>query len=1049
MAAHPTDDRVRIDLLGRFRVHVGVRAAEQDRWPSRRAEELVQLLALADGHRLLRDQVIDALWPHLDPDAGAANLRKAAHHARQALGDSDAVVLRAGQVALFPSRQVDTDVERLERAATAALRDGAPAACAAAAGIYTGELLPDSLYEEWTQTRRDHLRLRHIELLRRSGQSARLFEMEPTDEPACRELMRTAIATGNRHAAIRCYGRLRTALQHQLGLPPGDETVRLYEKCVAGLRPTEGEFIGRQVELATATAALESAEQAAAGALILRGPPGIGKSTLCGQVASVARGRDWVVITVAAAADSGPYAPLVAALEQLLSRDRAALDRLPDRARSVLAELTIFAAPAPPFDDALTRHQVIGAFRRLLEVCAAPGVVLVVDDAHLADDATTEALTHLADPHGGTGLLVVLAYRSELARAVLARGVARLDRAGIAVTIDLLPLDRHDAAALVEAGAPTPLNAAAVAKIVELAQGNPFFILELARAAGTGGIAVPRTVWDAVTARFLDLDDGTTAMLQRLAVAGDELEPADIVAVTGLSESDAFALLDSALDAEALVFSGTRYSFRHGLVRQALVQQVPPHRRIAVHRDAARRLASAGGTPAVIARHWLEGGKPDHAVDWLLAAARHAVRLGAFGDALGHLEPLLDHAPGHSDALCLRAEVLDALGDRRAPAAYATAAQVVGEPASQEIRCKEALARLKFSDPRGALATLRGVTPTTTAGRLCQALTLSGAAAVGYFGDADLAVAKAEEAYRLAVELGEAWAVLDASWSSALAAHAKGGLPARLREYLHSTHELPELATRVFDGQLCVTQRLLYGGLPYGEVITFADSLAAEAQRLGAARGHAFALTLRGEAKLLSGHLNDADTDLAAGARLHGAIGAAAGEALALQRRAEVAMHRGSPAEAAALVSDALATARDANVGHHTLDRIYGTMVAAAADHRSALRAVDEAESAIRGPAETCPTCRITFLVPAAVAAARGKDLARARRYAHDAEIAADVILRLPGWYAAVEEIKGHLAQATGNRSAASAHFRTAADGFGICGQPLDEARCAKLATTP
>ena len=94
-----------------------------------------------------------------------------------------------------------------------------------------------------------------------------------------------------------------------------------------------------------------------------------------------------------------------------------------------------------------------------------------------------------------------------------------------------------------------------------------------------------------------------------------------------------------------------------------------------------------------------------------------------------------------------------------------------------------------------------------------------------------------------------------ASWAYALAAHARGELPARLREYLRKTSEMPELATRLFDGQLCVTERLLYGGMPYGEVIEFADSLAAEAVRLGAKRGEAFALTLRGEARLLSGDL--------------------------------------------------------------------------------------------------------------------------------------------------------------------------------------------------
>ena len=43
-----------------------------------------------------------------------------------------------------------------------------------------------------------------------------------------------------------------------------------------------------------------------------------------------------------------------------------------------------------------------------------------------------------------------------------------------------------------------------------------------------------------------------------------------------------------------------------------------------------------------------------------------------------------------------------------------------------------------------------------------------------------------------------------------------------------------ELAIRVFDGHLCATDRLLYGAMPYPELIAFADSLASEAERLGA-----------------------------------------------------------------------------------------------------------------------------------------------------------------------------------------------------------------------
>ena len=116
-----------------------------------------------------------------------------------------------------------------------------------------------------------------------------------------------------------------------------------------------------------------------------------------------------------------------------------------------------------------------------------------------------------------------------------------------------------------------------------------------------------------------------------------------------------------------------------------------------------------------------------------------------------------------------------------------------------------------------------------------------------------------------------------ASWAQAAAAHARDDLRDSIWADLLDTHALRELAISVFDGHLCITQRLLYGARPYPDVVAFADSFLAEAQRLGAARGRAFAVTLRGEAKLLSGCLDDAEEDLREAARLSRAIGGAIG----------------------------------------------------------------------------------------------------------------------------------------------------------------------------
>ena len=50
---------------------------------SRRAMDLVKLLALAPGHRVLRGEVLETLWPKLGADAAASNLELRAQRARR------------------------------------------------------------------------------------------------------------------------------------------------------------------------------------------------------------------------------------------------------------------------------------------------------------------------------------------------------------------------------------------------------------------------------------------------------------------------------------------------------------------------------------------------------------------------------------------------------------------------------------------------------------------------------------------------------------------------------------------------------------------------------------------------------------------------------------------------------------------------------------------------------------------------------------------------------------------------------------------------------
>src|SRR5829696_7804635 len=164
-------EAVRIWLLGGFWVSVGLRTIEEGQWRLKKAASLIKLLALAEGHRLHREQVMALLWPDLGPKAAANNLHYAIHHARRVLEPARRaracryLVFRDEQLELCPEESLWVDVESYKEAAATARRAREPAAYRAALELYVGELLPEDRYEEWAQERREELRRNYLSLL--------------------------------------------------------------------------------------------------------------------------------------------------------------------------------------------------------------------------------------------------------------------------------------------------------------------------------------------------------------------------------------------------------------------------------------------------------------------------------------------------------------------------------------------------------------------------------------------------------------------------------------------------------------------------------------------------------------------------------------------------------------------------------------------------------------------------------------------------------------------------------------------------------------------
>ena len=249
--------------------------------------------------------------------------------------------------------------------------------------------------------------------------------------------------------------------------------------------------------------------------------------------------------------------------------------------------------------------------------------------------------------------------------------------------------------------------------------------------------------------------------------------------------------------------------------------------------------------PRRVAHHLLRAGRAREAVPLLIRAAEWAAGVGAYRDGAEWAELALEHADEHERPalLALRAQLLHGAGEAHAPAAYAEAIEVASAERVPELRAQQARACLAAGDIPGAKAALEGVQAERPED-LGELIMLRGMVA-WHTGDWEGARRLAAEAERLAPDPGE---LADLK---GMVAHMDGGWEQHSRRQLTQVWDSPELAGRVFDAHLCVTEYVLTAGDPYDRVAGFAKRLRAQAHQAGARRGEAFAATVLGETELV------------------------------------------------------------------------------------------------------------------------------------------------------------------------------------------------------
>ena len=542
----------------------------------------------------------------------------------------------------------------------------------------------------------------------------------------------------------------------------------------------------------------------------------------------------------------------------------------------------------------------------------------------------------------------------------------------------------------------------------------------------------------------VDLPAEVAEVLRRVAQIGDRFDRLEFTAATGRDPEAATQLLDLALDCGAICRESSGYRFADPAAAAALAAQVTPGQQPAVRTEIAVRLADLGGTPARVADLLLAAGEPAMAVPYVLEAAPIAALSGFHAQVLRWTEAVRGHVDGQAEAalLSLRADALAAVGDQAAVPAYRKALAVADLDQVPGLRARLARAALLSGDLGSAEEALAGLDP--SGGPDDGAILLARGMLAYFAGDLDGADAAVQAARAIALAPGAPNRLLDVITLQGMIAHNRGEWFDRLRRELRATSENPQLAGAVFDSHLCVAEYLLYGPTPYEEVLALTRQLRDQAERAGVRRGVAFAVTVAGEAALLAGDLDAARADLADALALHVELAADTGTAHTLQRLAEVELAAGDRPAAERLLRRALPLARWSPLARHLLQRIYGTLIAAAPDAAAALAVVDEAAGTLDEPF-ACVFCQVMIAVPASIACVEGGRPEEARAWLAQAQRSA-AAWQGTAWQGAVAEAEAYLMRAEGDDAEADRLLAGAVELFTIAGQPLDAQRCLDAA---
>jgi predicted ATPase/DNA-binding SARP family transcriptional activator len=721
--------RLTFHLLGSPRIELDGAPIEVD---TRKAVALAVYLAVT-GEPHSRERLATLFWPDADEARASAALRRTLSVLNKAL-DGEGLRIERETVNL-ETGAAWVDVAEFHRNLADCGTHGHPPhdpcprclqPLSEAVALYHDDFLAgftlrdSSAFDDWQFFQSEGLRRelagaleRLVKRLSAAGEveaaithARRWLALDPMHEPAHRQLMSLYDCVGQRSAALRQYQECARILDEELGVPPLEETTRLYEtikeKRSEGMREQESREIRETVspppapqsEFPLVGRARERDELirhytalGADGALIvIEGEAGIGKTRLA--EAFLERVQTQGGTALSARCYEGErnlaYGPFLEALQSALRQPALAARIKPlephwlsEAARLLpeLADLRNDLPPTPPLDSPGAQSRF---FESITQILLALGsdlpTVLFLDDLHWMDEASLNLFAYLARRLRGHRLCLLGTWRDEQVPTGhrLRQALAEAQRAGLAHLLSLSRLNQSAVAELVQLTLKSAPESRIVERLYHETEGLPLFIVEYLAALGGGPEAawpLPEGARGLLHSRLATIDDAGRQLLGAAAVIGRSFDFDTLQIASGRSDEETVAGLES-LIARGLVHEvgggdgALTYDFGHDKLRALVYDETSLARRRLLHRRVAEALTSRaraqtppGPLAGQAALHYRLGGRNAEAAHYYKLAGDHARKLYANAEALSHYRSAL--ALGHPDPAALH----EAIGD--------------------------------------------------------------------------------------------------------------------------------------------------------------------------------------------------------------------------------------------------------------------------------------------------------------------------------------------------------------------------------------------------